>query len=159
MIKGFDSGVVGMAVGEEKTLTLSPEDAYGSPREDRVQTVPIEELSAVGITPVIGKKLTTSYGPGTITGVTNTSVTIDFNHELAGKTLIFDVQIVSIGGGNVSVEDDAKIDDAEATKVDTANKTEPGEGNRIAVIETSMGTITAELYETRAPSTTALAQT
>ncbi len=154
MIKGFDSGVVGMAAGEEKTLTILPEDAYGLKREDRVQTVPIEELSAAGITPVIGKKLTTSYGPGTITNITNTSVVVDFNHRLAGKTLIFDVRIVSIDGGDAAVEDDAKLDDAAAT-VDTAKKTEPGEGNRIAVIETSMGTITAELYETRAPSTTA----
>ncbi len=154
MIEGFDRGVVGMAAGEAKTLTMTPEDAYGSPRDDLVRTVPIEELSAAGITPVIGKKLTTSYGPGTITDITNTSVVIDFNHELAGKTLIFDVQIVSIDGGDAAVEDDAKIGDAAAT-IDTANKTEPGGRNRIAVIETSMGTITAELYETRVPSTTA----
>ncbi len=155
MIKGFDSGVVGMAASEEKTLTLPPEDAYGLNREDRVQTVPIEELSAAGITPVIGEKLTTSYGQvGNITDITNTSVVIDFNHRLAGKTLIFDVRIVSIDGGDAAVEDDAKSDDGVAT-VDAAKKTEPGEGNRIAVIETSMGTITAELYEERAPGTTA----
>ena len=154
LIKGFDRGVVGMAASEEKTLTLSPEDAYGLKRDDRVQTVPIEELSAAGITPVIGKRLTTRYGPGTITDITNTSVVIDFNHELAGKTLIFDVRIVSIDGGDAVVEDDAKIDDG-GVQVDAANKTEPGGRNRIAVIETSMGTITAELYETRAPNTTA----
>ena len=154
LIKGFDRGVVGMAASEEKTLTLSPEDAYGLKRDDRVQTVPIEELSAAGITPVIGKRLTTSYGPGTITDITNTSVVIDFNHELAGKTLIFDVQIVSIDGGDAAIEDDAKIDEG-GVQVDAANKTEPGGRNRIAVIETSMGTITAELYEERAPNTTA----
>ena len=144
MIKGFDRGVVGMVAGEAKTLTLSPEDAYGSPSDDRVRTVPIDELSAAGITPVIGKKLSTSYGQGLITDLTNTSVTVDFNHELAGKTLIFDVQIVSIDRG-----------DAAATTADTVNKTKPGGENRITVIETSMGTITAELYETRAPVTTA----
>ena len=127
MIKGFDAGVVGMAVGEERRLTIPPEDAYGANREELVRTVPVEELSAAGITPVIGKKLTTNQGVGTITEITNTSVVIDFNHRLAGKTLIFDVRIVSIDG----------------------------EGNRIAVIETSMGTITAELYEKRAPNTTA----
>ena len=151
MIKGFDSGVVGMAVGEAKTLTILPEDAYGLKREDRVQTVSIEELSAAGITPVIGEKLTTSYGQvGNITDITNTSVVIDFNHRLAGKTLIFDVRIVSIDGGDAAVEDDD-----EAATVDTAKKTEPGGRNRIVVIETSMGTMTAELYETRAPNTTA----
>ncbi len=150
MIKGFESGVVGMAVGEEKTLTLPPGDAYGSHSEDMVQTVPIKELRAAGITPVIGEKLTTSYGQvGTMTEITNTSVVIDFNHRLAGKTLIFDVRIVSIDGG------DAAVEDAAGATVDTAKETKTGEGNRIAVIETSMGAITAELYETHAPITTA----
>ncbi len=141
MIKGFDSGVVGMAVGEEKTLTIPPEDAYGVHREDMVQTVPVDELSAVGITPVLGEKLTTSLGQvGAITNLTNTSVVIDFNHRLAGKTLIFDVKLVSIGS------------DKGDTMADTTEKT--GEGNRVADIDTSMGTMTVELYEERAPDTT-----
>lgn len=97
MIRGFDAGVVGMAVGEERTLTLPPEDAYGVHHEEMVQTVPVDELSAAGITPVIGEKLTTSFGQvGAITDITNTSAVIDFNHGLAGKTLIFDVKLVSI---------------------------------------------------------------
>jgi cyclophilin family peptidyl-prolyl cis-trans isomerase len=141
MIKGFDAGVVGMAVGEEKTLTLPPEDAYGVHREDMVQTVPVEELSAAGITPALGEKLTTSRGQvGTITNLTNTSVVIDFNHRLSGKTLIFDVKLVSIGS------------DKGDTMADTTEKS--GEENRIADIETSMGAMTVELYEARAPDTT-----
>ena len=154
MIKGFDSGVVGMAVGEEKTLTLPPEDAYGVHREEMVRTVPVEELSAAGITPVLGEKLTTSMGQvGTITDVTNTGVVVDFNHRLAGKTLIFDVKLVSIGSEDVV----AGADGADSDKGDTAATTTEkiGEGNRIADIETSMGDMTVELYEARAPNTTA----
>jgi len=151
MIKGFDAGVVGMAVGEEKTLTLSPEDAYGVHREDMVKTVPVEELSAVGITPVLGKKLTTSLGQGTITNLTNTSVVIDFNHRLSGKTLIFDIKLVSIGGEDVV----AGVDGSDRDKGDNTDTTEKTwEENRIADIETSMGTIAVELYEERAPITT-----
>lgn len=98
MIGGFDKGVVGMAVGENKTLTIPPEEAYGAYREDLLITRPIEELTAAGITPVVGQKLVTAQGQvGTITNVTDTEVVIDFNHELAGKTLIFDVTLVSIG--------------------------------------------------------------
>ena len=153
MIKGFDSGVVGMAVGEEKILTLPPEDAYGVHREEMVQTVPVEELSAAGITPVIGEKLPTGLGQvGTITDVTNTSVVIDFNHRLAGKTLIFDVKLVSIGSENVVAGVDGADSDKENTVADTTEKT--GEENRIADIETSMGAMTVELYEARAPNTT-----
>jgi len=153
MIKGFDSGVVGMAVGEEKTLTLSPQDAYGVHREEMVQTVPVEELRAAGITPVLGEKLTTSLGQvGTITNLTNTSVVIDFNHRLAGETLIFDVKLVSIGSEDMVAGADGVDSDKGNTMADTTEKT--GEENRIADIETSMGAMTVELYEARAPNTT-----
>jgi len=98
MIKGFDSGVVGMAVGDDKTLIIPPEDAYGAHREDMVKTIPVAELTSAGITPVVGKKVVTSQGQtATITNVTDTDVVIDFNHELAGKTLVFDIKLVSIG--------------------------------------------------------------
>jgi FKBP-type peptidyl-prolyl cis-trans isomerase SlyD len=101
MIPGFDKGGVGMAVGENKTLTIPPEDAYGAYREDLVITRPIEELTAAGITPVVGKKIFAAQGQsGTIKSVTDTEVVIDFNRELAGKTLIFDVTLVSIGENN-----------------------------------------------------------
>jgi len=166
MIKGFDAGVVGMAVGEEKTLILPPEDAYGFYREDKVQTVSIEELEAAGITPVVGKKLTTSQGMGTITEITNTSVVIDLNHHLAGKTLTFDVELVFIDSRSEMVADsdsDSGSDEGATMTgttdttdtTDTTNTTGQGKENRIATIETSMGTITAELYEERAPITTA----
>ena len=98
MIPGFDKGVVGMAVAEKKTLTIPPEEAYGSFREDMLITQPIENLTTAGITPEVGTKVRTNQGQsGTITNVTDTEVVVDFNHELAGKTLIFDVTLVSIG--------------------------------------------------------------
>ena len=98
MIEGFDSGVVGMAVGEEKTLIIPPEEAYGAYREDLLTTTPIAELTTAGITPVVGEKIRTMQGQiGTITNVSDTEVIIDFNHKLAGKRLFFDVKLVSIG--------------------------------------------------------------
>jgi len=87
-----------MAVSENKTLTIPPEEAYGAYREDMLKTHPIEELTTAGIVPVVGQKILTTQGQvGTIINVTDTEVVIDFNHELAGKTLIFDVTLVSIG--------------------------------------------------------------
>ncbi|MCK4732484.1 MAG: peptidylprolyl isomerase [Methanophagales archaeon] len=98
MIPGFDKGVVGMAVAEKKTLTIPPEDAYGHPREDMLITQPIEDVTKAGITPEVGLSVRTNQGmSGTIIKVTDTEVVVDFNHELAGKTLVFDVTLVSIG--------------------------------------------------------------
>lgn len=98
MIPGFDKGVVGMAVAENKTLTIPPEDAYGHPREDMLITQPIGDVTKAGITPEVGLSVRTNQGmSGTIIRVTDTEVVVDFNHELAGKTLIFDVTLVSIG--------------------------------------------------------------
>ena len=68
--------------------------------------------------------------------------------------LITLMALILASSGCVMVEDDANSD-AEGTMTDTAKTTEQGGENRIAEIETSMGTITAELYETRASNTTA----
>ena len=59
MITGFDRGVVGMAVGEEKRLIIAYEEAYGAHCANRVMTIQIEELTAAGITPVAGKRIVT----------------------------------------------------------------------------------------------------
>ena len=96
MIAGFDKGVVGMAVGEEKTITLAPEDAYGEYREEMIQAVSLEELKKAGINPTVGDKLSTPQGVVTVKDINDTDAMIDFNHDLAGKTLIFKVTLVSI---------------------------------------------------------------
>ena len=98
MIKGFDSGVVGMTVGENKTLIIPPEEAYGPYQEQLVRTFPIEEVEQAGIMPVVGAELVTGQGQKVIiTNVSETEVVIDFNHRLAGKTLVFKIDLVSIG--------------------------------------------------------------
>jgi FKBP-type peptidyl-prolyl cis-trans isomerase SlyD len=94
MIKGFDEGVVGMIVGEEKTFTIPPEEAYGEYREELARELPVD---AVDFTPEVGMQLVTDNGlTGTITEVSENNFVVDFNHELAGKTLVFLVRIVSV---------------------------------------------------------------
>jgi FKBP-type peptidyl-prolyl cis-trans isomerase 2 len=94
MIKGFDEGVVGMKVGEEKTFTIPPEEAYGEYIEELARELPVD---AVDFTPEIGMQLVTDNGlTGTITEVRENNFVVDFNHDLAGKTLVFLVRIVSV---------------------------------------------------------------
>ncbi len=95
LIRGFDEGVVGMKVGEEKTITIPPEEAYGEYDKSKILAVPIKELNLTE-PPETGQKIPTNYGLVTIIEVNKTHAMIDFNHELAGKTLIFDIKLVSI---------------------------------------------------------------
>lgn len=96
MISGFDNGVLNMTVGEDKTLKLAPEEAYGEYSQGLLVPVPRSDLESSGIIPETGKQIGTPMGVATIISVTDTNVTLDFNSPLAGKNLTFDVTVVSI---------------------------------------------------------------
>jgi len=100
MIPGFEQAVLGMKVGESKTVTIPADEAYGPHRDDMVQVIDREELTNIP-NPEVGQQLYGSQpGGGTITGtitnVTDTTITVDFNHHLAGKDLTFEIELMSI---------------------------------------------------------------
>ncbi|MCR4335544.1 MAG: peptidylprolyl isomerase [archaeon] len=96
MIKGFDMAVVGMALNEEKTIQLLPEDAYGEVTEEALQWIPKTQMPS-DINVEIGTQLITSNGmPVKVVDLNADSVRIDFNHPLAGKTLQFWIKVVDI---------------------------------------------------------------
>jgi len=100
MIPGFEQAVLGMKVGETKTVTIPADKAYGPYRDDLVQVVNREELPT-GLNPEVGQQLQGSLPGGgtrvgTVTNVTNTTITVDFNHPLAGKNLTFEIKLMSI---------------------------------------------------------------
>ena len=95
MIPGFDKGVEGMEGGETKTLTLPPAEAYGEWTEERLYTIPRDRMPE-GYTPTVGDRLMFGHMPVTVFKVTDEAVDLDGNHELCGKTLIFEVTLVSI---------------------------------------------------------------
>ncbi len=96
IIKGIYNGVLGMKEAERKILIISPEDAYGEYKRYLVQDVPVAKLE-LQIPPKVGKKIITPGGREVkVLNSTETSATLDFNHELAGKTLILEIKILSI---------------------------------------------------------------
>jgi peptidylprolyl isomerase len=100
MIPGFDSGVVGMKVGEERTLVLPPDQAYGSKRDDMVFTVS-RDVMPKNYEPSVGDSLQMMTRGGspmsvTVASVGEDSVELDANHRLAGKELTFQVELVEI---------------------------------------------------------------
>ena len=100
IIPGFEKGIIGMEVGEAKTITVPPEEAYGPRRNELIVDVEKTDLPE-NITPAIGKQLQIRQKDGnpikvTITDMNEDTVTLDANHPLAGNTLFFDVELVEI---------------------------------------------------------------
>lgn len=98
LIEGFDNGLVGMKVGEKKTIVIEPEQAYGSYDPSRVLEVDGKQLTDANIPLLVGISVNSSAGTGKIIDVNASTgkVKIDFNHALAGKRLTFDVEILKI---------------------------------------------------------------
>ena len=96
MISGFDASVVGMKQGEEKTVTLPPEQAYGQRRDDAVMAVPLDRIGNASSVKVGSLLYAQNGATGKVTAVNSTTATVDFNHELAGQTLVFTIKMVNI---------------------------------------------------------------
>jgi peptidylprolyl isomerase len=100
VIPGFDKAVDGMAVGENKTVTIPPDEAYGERHEQLVQEVPKSALPDE-IDPSVGMHLQSRSPEGqvlnlVVTEVAAESITVDGNHPLAGQALTFDIELVEI---------------------------------------------------------------
>jgi peptidylprolyl isomerase len=100
MIPGFEQAVLGMKVGETKTVTIPADEAYGPHSDDLVRVVNRENLPP-DLDPYVGQQLqgyqpSGEIGVGTVTNVTDTTITVDFNHRLAGKDLTFEIELMSI---------------------------------------------------------------
>ena len=100
VVPGFEDAVLGMKKNEKKTVRIEPKDAYGEPREELQQTVPRQAMG--DLTPEEGMMLSIQHPqmpqpmPAKVVSVTNDEVVLDLNHPLAGKTLNFNIELVSI---------------------------------------------------------------
>jgi peptidylprolyl isomerase len=100
MIAGFDAGVVGMAVGEKKTILIDPDHGYGQKDPTAIIEFPSSNIPE-GMAVEVGMKLNlqNQYGqpvPVVVIEVKEEVIIMDANHFLAGKDLTFDVEIVEI---------------------------------------------------------------
>lgn len=100
VIPGFEKAVEGMAVGENKSVTIEPDDAYGPRHDQLVQQVPGSALPD-DIEPAIGMQLQGQSPEGqvmnlTVTAIEEDGITVDANHPLAGEALTFDIELVEI---------------------------------------------------------------
>lgn len=97
LIPGFEQGVMGLSVGDKKTVSIEPSSAYGDIREDLIQEVNKTQLPE-GVS--VGDVLTADTPEGPINVVvkemTDDKVMVDANHPLAGRKLIFDLEVVEV---------------------------------------------------------------
>lgn len=94
MIPGFEEELMGAEKGERRTFTLEPERAYGPKMEEAIQTIAKDMFG--DIEPEVGMTLMSDDGPFNVTAVDGDTITVDFNHKLAGETLQFSVEVVDV---------------------------------------------------------------
>lgn len=101
VIAGFDKGVTGMQVNESRTVTIPAAEAYGPHQPGMVVELPKTEIPA-HLALKTGQRVQLKTPQGMITvnvaAETDTTITLDGNHPLAGKDLTFDLQLVEITG-------------------------------------------------------------
>ncbi|KDM90490.1 FKBP-type peptidyl-prolyl cis-trans isomerase [Photobacterium galatheae] len=98
----FERCLLGLTEGEKSQFVLEPEDAFGMPNPDNIHHIdlarfgadaPAEVGTIIAFSGPDGQDI-----PGVITAVVGDSVTVDFNHPLAGQRVTFDVEVVGIEG-------------------------------------------------------------
>ncbi|MGD8547445.1 MAG: FKBP-type peptidyl-prolyl cis-trans isomerase [Thiohalophilus sp.] len=111
LIEGLEMVLYGLKVGDKQCLEIGPRDTFGFPDEDNIHTMPRSEFAAelpleegivLGFTTPSGEEV-----PGTIHEVRDEEVVIDFNHPLAGRPVVFDVEILDIQPGQMTQDSDA----------------------------------------------------
>lgn len=100
VIPGFEAAVVGLELGGTRSVTIEPADAYGPQHDQLVHAVSIEDFATE---PYVGGIVTLvspegDEMPGRIVAIEEDKVTLDFNHPLAGQTLVFEIELVGVEG-------------------------------------------------------------
>lgn len=100
LIQGFETGVVGMEVGDTKTVKITPEEGYGERNDELVAVVPRTNIPP-DVDVSVGQMLQVQQPNNqtvnvVVTDVSDENVTLDANHPLAGKELTFDIEVVEI---------------------------------------------------------------
>lgn len=103
MIAGFDAAVRDMEVGQTVNVRLEPAEAYGERRDDMIVSVPIANMpgaenARVGMRVVLGGPMGQPM-PATVYAMDDTTITFDLNHEMAGKALNFEIELLEVSEG------------------------------------------------------------
>jgi len=98
IIEGIEEGIEGLEEGEEATIEVPPSKAYGEMDEEKIREYDAEAFEEmVGQEPEVGLHVEAMNDlHGDVTAVREDTVEVDFNHELAGRTLVFEIEVVEV---------------------------------------------------------------
>lgn len=99
LLPGFEAMLFGFKAGDRKTVVVPPENAFGQPNPQNVQVMPRSQFTGMDLSEgllVIFNDAANTELPGVVKAFDDNQVTVDFNHPLAGKTLNFEVEIISV---------------------------------------------------------------
>ena len=88
-------------IGDKKTVEVAAEDAFGKRDPSKIQLIPMKEFKKQNIKPFVGMPLSLEGNPGIVRTVDGGRVRVDFNHELAGKDIVYELEIVEAIEDNV----------------------------------------------------------
>ena len=99
LLPGFEAAIFGFKAGDKRTVVVAPENAFGQPNPQNVQTMPRSQFQdmelSLGLLVIFNDAANTEL-PGVVKAFDDDQVTVDFNHPLAGKTLNFEVEIIDV---------------------------------------------------------------
>ena len=106
--EGMELAIFGLKEGDSQTLTLTAEQGFGLRDEDNIHDMPLSDFPEE-LPPEIGLSYSfeSSEGdeiPGTVTGLKENTVEVDFNHPLAGQEIVFRVEILGINNAHNDIE-------------------------------------------------------
>lgn len=99
LLPGFEQSLFGLKAGDQRSFEIEPERGFGPGNPQNVQSVPRGQFNEMELEPgllVIFQDAAGGEMPGVVKTVHDTTVDVDFNHPLAGKTITFEVEIISV---------------------------------------------------------------
>ena len=96
LLPAIDEAIIDLDAGDSKTVEVDSDNGFGPRDPKAIQLIPMKEFNKQGMTPYPGMRISAEGGEGRILTVNGGRVKVDFNHPLAGKDLIYEVEITEI---------------------------------------------------------------
>ena len=96
LLPAIDDAIIGLDAGDSKTIEVDSDNGFGPRDPKAIQLIPMKEFKKQGMTPYPGMRISAEGGEGRILTVNGGRVKVDFNHPLAGKDLVYEIEVTEV---------------------------------------------------------------